>query len=51
MLCRQKVYERMRCDLSVMAEWGDDDVALLTEVMTCDEEILRTYCEIWEMEP
>lgn len=47
---RQQVYERMRCDLGVMAEWGDDEVALLNEVMTCDEDILRAYCEIWEVE-
>lgn len=44
---RQKVYERMRCDLGVMAEWGDDESALLNEVMTCDEEILKVYCDTW----
>lgn len=47
---RQQLYERMRSDLCVMAEWGDDESALLAEVMTCDEDVLRAYCEIWEME-
>lgn len=47
---RQKLFERMRCDLGVMAEWSDDEEALRNEVMNCDEDILRAYCEIWEVQ-
>lgn len=46
---RQRLFERMRCDMGVMAEWGDDEAALLAEVMTCDEEVLQAYLELWEV--
>lgn len=47
---RQRLFDKMRCDIGVMAEWGDDEVALLREVMTCDEDVLAAYCELWEVE-
>lgn len=47
---RERLFEKMRCDLCVMAEWGDDEVALREEVMSCDQETFKTYCEIWEIE-
>ena len=45
MACEQllKLFDRMRCDLGVMSEWGDDEDGLWQEIITADNEILKAY--------
>ena len=35
----------MRADMETMSEYGDNEHALLAEVMTCDGEILQAYID------
>ena len=42
---RSVVFETMRCDMGVMAEWGDDEEGLWKEIHTCDSDILSVYFE------
>ena len=44
---REHLFEAMRNDLGVMAEWGDDEEGLLKELETCDEEIIKEYKKIY----
>lgn len=41
------LFVAMSNDIGVMAEWGDDDEALLNELETCGPEILREYAEVF----
>ena len=41
------LFVAMSHDMGVMAEWGDDDDALLEELQTCGPEILQEYAEIF----
>lgn len=42
---RERLYEAMRNDLSVMAEHGDSEESLLEEIKTADQDILEAYIE------
>ena len=42
---KMKLYNTMRCDISVMNEHGDNEQSLYDEIMTADDEILETYAE------
>lgn len=37
------LFDRMRSDMGVMAEWGDDEEGLLNEIETADDEIFNDY--------
>lgn len=43
------LFDRMRSDMGVMAEWADDERGLWEELTTADDEILGiywdTFCE------
>lgn len=41
------LFNAMSTDLCIMAEWGDDDEALLNELETCGTKILMSYAEIF----
>ena len=43
----EKLFNAMRCQLEVMAEYGDDENALKMELATCGDEILREYESIY----
>ena len=38
-----QLFAEMSCQIGVMAEWGDDDAALLDELRQSDDEILEYY--------
>lgn len=40
-----QLFAEMSTDMGVMAEWADDDAALLEEIRTADDEILKIYKE------
>ena len=42
---RQKLFEAMRNDLTVMAEHNDSEESLLAELNTADPEIIAVYAE------
>ena len=42
-----RLFDAMRCDLGVMAEYGDNENELLHELKTATPEILATYKEIF----
>lgn len=42
---RERLFYAMRSDMETMSEYGDDEHALLHEVMTVDGEILETYVD------
>ena len=44
---RKKLFEIMRNDLETMAEYGDDESALYTEIMAADNEIIESYKSVF----
>ena len=40
-----KLFYAMRSDIETMSEYGDNEHALLHELLTADEEILKAYKE------
>ena len=42
-----ELYEAMRCDFGVMAEFGDDEDLLRQELEMADEEILAEYVKMF----
>ena len=44
---RERLFEAMRNDLGVMAEWGDNEEGLRNELETCDDEIIKEYKKIY----
>lgn len=38
-----RLWNAMRSDMGVMAEWGDDEDGLFEEIRTADEEIFNDY--------
>ena len=44
---RMLIFDAMSSSLSVMAEYGDDEAALMQEIMNCDVDILNEYKSIW----
>ena len=40
---RMLIFDAMSSEMGVMAEWGDDEAALMQEVMNCDIDILMEY--------
>ena len=42
---REKLFYAMRADMETMSEYGDNENALLAEVMTVDDEILQIYID------
>lgn len=39
----EKLFNAMRCEMAVMAEYGDDENALREELENADDEILAEY--------
>lgn len=46
----QELFRRMSCDMETMSYYGDDDRALMHELLTADDDVLKAYCEIWEVQ-
>ena len=44
---RTKLFNIMRCEIGVMADYGDDVSALWLEIATIDETILQEYEQIY----
>ena len=44
---KQRLFQIMRNDLSVMAEHGDNEQSLYNEIMTADPEIIAAYTETY----
>jgi len=44
---RERLFKAMRSDIETMSEYGDNEEALLHEVMTVDKDILQAYCEVF----
>lgn len=42
-----RLFAEMSCQLCVMAEWGDDDDALLEELRNSDDDILEYYKDFY----
>lgn len=42
-----KLFYAMRADMETMSEYGDNEHALLHELLTADEEILKAYAEVF----
>ena len=45
----EKLFDIMSHDLETMSYYGDDDGALLQELYTADDEIINTYCDVFEV--
>lgn len=45
-----ELFRRMSHDMETMSYYGDDERALLRELLTADEDILKAYCTIWEVQ-
>lgn len=45
-----ELFRKMSCDMETMSYYGDDERALLRELLTADEDILKAYCTIWEVQ-
>lgn len=44
-----ELFRRMSCDMETMSYYGDDERALLNELLTADDEILDAYHTTWEV--
>lgn len=42
-----RLFHAMRCDLCVMAEYGDNENDLMEELKTADPDIIREYVNTW----
>ena len=45
----EKLFDVMRCEISVMSEYGDCEKLLEKELLTCDENIFNNYLEFYEI--
>lgn len=45
-----KLFAEMICHIDVMAEWGDDETALLEELRESDDDILEYYKNFYELQ-
>ena len=44
---REKLFYAMRSDIETMSEYGDNEHALLAEIMTVDADILSEYASVF----
>ncbi len=45
-----KLFAEMICHIDVMAEWEDDEMALLEELRESDDDILKYYKNFYELQ-
>ena len=43
----ERLFNAMRCEIAVMAEYGDDEDALREELENADSEILDAYADMY----
>lgn len=43
----EELFNAMRCEMAVMAEYGDDENALRKELETADSDILDAYADMY----
>lgn len=44
---REKLFEIMRNDIETMAEFSDDESALYKEIMSADNDIIKSYKSVF----
>ena len=45
----EKLFDIMSRDMETMSYYGDDEGALLAELYTADDDIINTYCDVFEV--
>lgn len=43
----EKLFSVMSCDMDTMSQYGDDESALLEELKTADDDILKAYASVF----